>query len=197
MERQHRLDKMIQRFLYYLTIALFAALGLLLFANVVLRLINDFANFLTRHGLDGAATVIKAVMPMTSLHWFDEIVEMCFAGLVFYGSAALWATKGHFSVGDFISRRLPGHVSRAIYKIVVSAVCVVFIAVFFWFSLRLTLRSTELTTVFQIPKSLLYGCMPVSSFLMLLWSLAELAGDVKRLFVRDGAEIATQEFQSL
>lgn len=197
MERQNRLDKIIQRFLYYLTIALFAALGLLLFANVVLRLINDLANFLTKHGLDGAAAAIKAVMPMNSLHWFDEIVEMCFAGLVFYGSAALWAAKGHFSVGDFISRHLPGHLSRALYKTVVTAVCVAFIAIFFWFSLRLALRSTELTTVFQIPKSLLYGCMPASSFLMLLWSLDELRRDVKRLFVRDGAEITTQEFQSL
>lgn len=197
MERQNKAGKIIQRFLYYFTIALFATLGLLLLANVALRLINDFANFLARHGLDGAAAAIKAVMPMASLHWFDEIVEMCFAGLVFYGSAALWATKGHFSVGDFISRRLPGHITRAVYKIIVTTVSVVFIAIFFWFSTRLTLRSTELTTVFQIPKSLLYACMPVSSFLMLLWSLAELCCDIKRLFVRDGAAISTQEFKSL
>lgn len=197
MERRNVIDKIVLRFLYYFTIALFVMLGLLLMANVVLRLINDFANFLTKHGLDGVAVTIKALMPMTSMHWFDEIVEMCFAGLVFYGAAVLWATKGHFSVGDFISRHLPNYTMRAMYKITVTVICAGFMAVFFWFSLRLALRSTELTTFFQIPKSLLYSCMPFSSFIMLLYSLAELYCDVKRLFIRDDGDIATQGFKSL
>lgn len=197
MDKQYRIDKIMQRLLYYLTIALFITLGLLLLANVVLRLTNDFASFMNKHGLEGIAAAIKSLMPMNSLHWFDEIVEMCFAGLVFYGSAALWATKGHFSVGDFISRHLPGYRARAIYKTVVTIICVVFMTIFFWFSLQLAMRSTELTTVFQIPKSLLYSCMPMSSFLMLIWSLTELYGDVRRVFIADGVDITTQEFKSL
>lgn len=198
MEALKSLDKKIQRFLYYLSIALFSALGALLMANVILRLINDFINFLAGHGFENAAAAIKTLMPIASLHWFDEIVEMCFAWLVFFGSTALWAAKGHFSVGDFISRHISGYKPRVLYKMMVTAVCVVFIAVFFWFSLRLTLRSTELTTVFQIPKSILYGCMPVSSLIMLLYSLAELTADIKLLFDRDEKiNIATQEFKSL
>jgi TRAP-type C4-dicarboxylate transport system permease small subunit len=54
-------------------------------------------------------------------------------------------------------------------------------AVFFRYSLRLTLSSTELTTVFQIPKSLLYSCMPVSSLIMLVYSVADCLREGKAL----------------
>lgn len=198
MELLKSIDQKTRKLLYRLTIALFLALGALLLANVCLRLVNDFANFLNRHGLTAAAGAVTKIMPFVSLHWFDEIVEMCFAGLVFYGAAALWAIKGHFSVGDFISSHLPGPRWRAFYKAIVTAVCAVFMAIFFWFSLRLTLRSTELTTVFQMPKSFLYSCMPLSSLIMLAYSSAELCADVKRLLSRDTcADVATQEFKSL
>lgn len=36
------------------------------------------------------ANVLLRIFPITSLHWMDEIVEMCFAGLVFYGAAGVW-----------------------------------------------------------------------------------------------------------
>ena len=44
--------------------------------------------------------------PVVSLHWFDEIIELLYAYLVFYGAAALWITREHLSVGDWISGRL-------------------------------------------------------------------------------------------
>lgn len=197
MELLKSIDRKIQRILYWLTIIIFFVLGALLLLNVKLRLANDFIGFLTAHGLEGAAAAVKKLIPLVSFHWFDEIVEMCFAGLVFYGAAALWAMKGHFCVGDFISRQLPGDGARALYKTVVTLVSFIFLAVFFRFSLRLALNSTELTTVFQIPKAYLYACMPISSFIMLLYSLAELTGDLKRLLLGGGGETATGEAKSL
>ena len=174
------LDACVRKILRILAITLFVALALLMLLNVGLRLSSDFSNWLIRMGFPGAAAAVKAAIPITSFHWFDEIVELCFASLVFYGAASLWVSGGHFSVGDWISPRLPGEKSRALYRLLTSCVSVAFLAVFFWFSLRLAMRSTELTTVFQLPKSLLYSCMPVSSFIMLGYSAADVCLHAKR-----------------
>ena len=179
-----KLDATIRGFLRRFSIALLIALSLLLVANVLLRLTNDLSIALTDRGYADAAAFIQRLLPLVSMHWFDEIVEMCFAALVFYGAALLWTTKGHFCVGDWISPRLSGERARAWYRVLVAALCVAFQAVFFWYSLLLTLRATELTTVFQIPKSLLYSCMPVSSFIMLTYSVCDLCIERKRLFAK-------------
>ena len=179
-----KLDATIRGFLRRFSIALLIALSLLLVANVLLRLTNDLSIALTDRGYADAAAFIQRLLPLVSMHWFDEIVEMCFAALVFYGAALLWTTKGHFCVGDWISPHLSGERARAWYRVLVAALCVAFQAVFFWYSLLLTLRATELTTVFQIPKSLLYSCMPVSSFIMLAYSLCDLYIERKRLFAK-------------
>jgi TRAP-type C4-dicarboxylate transport system permease small subunit len=177
-----RLDAWTQKTLRWLAIALFAALGLLMALNVGLRLSNDLMNWLTRIGLPDAAAAVKAIIPINSFHWFDEIMELCFASLVFYGAAALWPAGGHFSVGNWISSRLPNERWDAFYRLLTSFVSAAFLAVFFWFSFRLTARSTELTTVFQMPKSFLYSCMPISSFIMLSYSVADVCMWAKRFF---------------
>ncbi len=173
------LDAGVQKILYYLVILLFIALICILSANVGLRLANDLSIFLTAHGMKGAADAIPSILP-ASLHWFDEIVELCFAALVFYGAAALWARGGHFSVGDWLSKRLPSHFARVFYRLLVSIFSLIFIAVFFWFSVRLCMRATELSTVFQIPKSVMYSCMPVASFIMGMYAIAAVLRNLGR-----------------
>ena len=176
-----KMDASVRHVLRYLVIALFMALGVLLLANVFTRLMGDLTQFLHEMGLDAIADAIRGMMPMTSFHWLDEIVELCFSALIFFGAAALWVEKGHFSVGDWISRRLPGNVSRAIYKTLIAAINLAFLAVFFHFALRLTLHATELSTVFQIPKKVMYSSMVVSSLLMTFYALAEFIACMGRL----------------
>jgi TRAP-type C4-dicarboxylate transport system permease small subunit len=173
-----KLDAWTRKILRLLTVSIFSALGILMILNVALRLCNDFSGYLARKGFAGASAFVKSLLPIASFHWFDEIVELCFASLVFYGAAALWAEKGHFSVGDWISPRLPSERSRRLYKTILSFISAAFMAIFFWFSLRLTMRTSELTTVFQLPKALLYSCMPVSSLIMLLYSLTDIYADI-------------------
>jgi TRAP-type C4-dicarboxylate transport system permease small subunit len=176
-----KLDFWTRKLLRFLVVVIFSALGILMILNVALRLSTDFSGYLARKGFAEASAFVKSLFPVASFHWFDEIVELCFASLVFYGAAALWAAKGHFNVGDWISSRLPGEKSRGLYKMTLSIISTAFMMIFFWFSLRLTMRTSELTTVFQMPKALLYSCMPVSSFIMLVYSLADIYMDVKYL----------------
>ena len=66
-----KIDRIALVVLKALTITFFLLLSLLVSANVLVRFV-----------------------PVVSLHWFDEIVEMLYAYLVFYGAAALWITRG-------------------------------------------------------------------------------------------------------
>jgi TRAP-type transport system small permease protein len=142
------IDAVVTAILKWLTVALFLALTLILTANILLR-----------------------IFPITSLHWTDEIVELLFAWMVFYGAAGVWMAKGHFSVGDWIGKLAKGERFKNAYRLVLELITLLFALVFFKYSLQLTLRAGESTAVFQISKKIVYSCMPISSLVMIAYSL--------------------------
>lgn len=143
-----RLDRVLLLALEVICIALFAAITFILTLNIVVRFV-----------------------PFMSMHWFDEILEMLYGALVFYGAAAVWVVHGHFSVGDWLSKRLPNVRVRFVYRLLVELCSLVFIAIFFKYSLDLTLTTTEQTTAFAMSKAWLYACMPITGAIMLIYSL--------------------------
>jgi TRAP-type C4-dicarboxylate transport system permease small subunit len=148
-----KIDKIVFAVLKALTITLFVLLSLLVTANVLVRFV-----------------------PVVSLHWFDEIVEMLYACLVFYGAAVLWITREHFSVGDWIGATiLKGSRTRHVYRAVLEVLVLIFAVIFFYYSLRLTILAQDVTNVFAIPKGVLYSCMPVAGAIMVIYSLRNLA----------------------
>jgi TRAP-type C4-dicarboxylate transport system permease small subunit len=156
------IDRIVLAVLKALTITLFLLLSLLVGANVLVRFV-----------------------PVVSLHWFDEIVEMLYAGLVFYGAAALWITRGHFSLGDWIgSTVLKGSKARCWYRAALEVMALVFAAVFFYYSLRLTILAQDLTNVFAIPKRVLYSCMPVAGAVMIVYSIRNIILEITPLVRR-------------
>jgi TRAP-type C4-dicarboxylate transport system, small permease component len=126
-------------------------------ANVVLFLVI---------ALIVTANILLRIFPITSLHWSDVIVELCFAWLVFYGAAGVWMAKGHFSVGDWIGKRLKAERAKRGYRLLLELIVLAFAGIFFYCSLNLTLRAREVTSVFHIPKKLVYSCMPISSLII-------------------------------
>jgi len=151
-----KMDRMAFVALKVLTIVLFVLLSLLITANVVVRFI-----------------------PVVSLHWFDEIVEMLYAYLIFYGAAVLWITREHFSVGDWIGAViLKGPRARHLYRAVVEVLVLIFTMIFLYYSLRLTVLARDVTNVFAIPKGVLYSCMPISGAIMVIYSLRNIIVEV-------------------
>lgn len=159
-------DRILTLALKTITVGLFMFLLLLLTFNIVVRYLP--------------------VNP--SLEWMDEITELCVASMVFYGAAAVWMVKGHFSAGNWITKvcRRPRLVS--LYRAGVELVSLVFMAILFRYSLKLTLRSEEVTAVFQIPKAVQYSCMPVASAVMCLYSLGALSVELMGVFRPNGVE---------
>lgn len=179
-------DIWVQRILRYIAMTMFSILGLLLIANISLRLINDFIQFLNRHGMETASNLIQSVVTINSFYWFDEVIELSFAALVFYGAAALWCAKLHFSVGDWISPRIKNVRLKHFYKLLILLISATFMAILFWYSLKLTLKTNQVTTVFQIKQWILYSCIPISSMIMLIYSIVDVIIEAKN-FVKGTA----------
>lgn len=140
-------DRILGKFLRGMSIFSLSALFFLVLGNVVFRFI-----------------------PVFSFGWFDEIVEMMFAYFVFYGSAALWREGEHFVV-YLIPSKFKGNAKRA-FDIIISIINILFFLTLFLYSLKLTIIASDWTPIFRLPKRILYSCMPVSGFIMLLYSVA-------------------------
>lgn len=142
------IDKVILKLLKALTIVIFVILTILISANVFVR-----------------------IFPIVSLHWFDEIIELLYAYLIFYGASALWITREHFGVGDWIEKRIRNIRMRHIYRLIIELFVLCFVAIFLYYSLQLTILARDVTNVFAIPKRILYSCLPASGFVMLIYSI--------------------------
>jgi len=148
-------DRVLLGVLKFVTISLFCVLTAILSLNIV----NRF-------------------LPFTSFHWLDEIVELCFAGLVFYGAAAVWMRGGHFSAGDWISARLGSPRAKGLYRAATELAGLLFVLIFFRYSWQLAGKAQESTAVFQIPKFVLYSCMPVSAAIMTIYSAIRVVAEI-------------------
>jgi TRAP-type transport system small permease protein len=142
------IDKAILRTLKTIAIVSFFLLTILITGNVFVRFV-----------------------PVFSLHWFDEIIELLFAYMVFYGAAALWITGEHFSVGDWIEKRIANLRLRHIYKMILEILALIFAVIFFYYSMNLTIAARDVTNVFAIPKRVLYSCLPISGMVMVIYTI--------------------------
>ncbi len=155
MDSLKRIDQIILRALKAITITSFVFLTLLVSANVFVRF-----------------------FPVVSLHWFDEIIELVYAYLIFYGAAALWISREHFGVGDWIEKRIKQARMRHVYKLIIQLLVMGFALIFFYYSFQLTLLARDVTNVFAIPKKVLYSCLPISGFIMVIYSIRNITVEV-------------------
>jgi TRAP-type C4-dicarboxylate transport system permease small subunit len=157
------IDRIISQGLRILTITCFVFVTILVSANVFVRFV-----------------------PVASLHWFDEIIELLYAYLVFYGAAALWITREHFSVGNWIGNKMIHNVSaRHLYRLVLEVIVLIFALIFFYYSFRLTALAQDVTNVFAIPKRVLYSCMPIAGAIMIIYSIRNVIVEFSPLFKRN------------
>jgi len=165
MNALREIDRWILAALKVITIVVFILLTILITANVVVRF-----------------------FPVVSLHWFDEIIELLYAYLVFYGAAALWILHGHISVGDWIEKTIPDGNGRRLYRMTIEVVVLAFAVIFFYYSLRLTVLAQDVTNVFAIPKRVLYSCMPVAGVVMVVYSLRNIVLEIIGILKPQGHE---------
>jgi TRAP-type transport system small permease protein len=164
------IDKTILTALKFITITILSVLAVIVTAGIIVRYFGKY---------------LQVFFPTASfsLHWSDEIVEMLLVALVFYGSAALWISKGHFSAGDWISKLIKSGRIKRIYRMLLELTVLTFVGLFLYYSFNLFMAAQDVTNALAIPKKVLYSCMPVSAVIMVFYSvknvIIELIGVIK------------------
>lgn len=153
----HKLDKFIS--------SLFLTVGMLLLISLfVLTSVN----------------VILRFFPVFSIGWFDEIVEVSVAWMVFTVAAYLWRDKAHPLI-EFLAEYLEGSKAQYVLLSFVEVVNIFFLSAFTYYSFSLMMRATAWSPIFKIPRSFFYMSMPIAGAYMTLVSLFFLAGHIRRM----------------
>lgn len=147
MELVKSIDRLIGNFLKWGSVVLLAIVFILLIANVFFRF-----------------------FPIVSFGWFDEVIEMLIAWMVFLGAAALWRENDHFAI-TFLPELVQGKKSGYALEILINLISLIFIGIFTYYSFNLTLRAADWTPVINMPKKLLYASMPIAGIFMVFYSI--------------------------
>jgi len=136
-----------------------------------------------------AGNVFVRYFPVTAFYWFDEVVEWMFAWMVFFGAAALWARGEHFRL-EWISEKLKGRPTGHLVAAVLELISLFFVFIFFYQALQLTALARDWTPVFNVSRRYLYGCMPVSGLIMVIYSIRNISREVIAFVTLKRGELA-------
>jgi TRAP-type C4-dicarboxylate transport system permease small subunit len=119
------------------------------------------------------ALILIRFLPVISLGWADEIVEMAFAWMTFLGAAALWRSRSHFRV-DLLPNQMAGRRSGQVLEIVLSLLSLAFFLVFTYEGVVFTLRSPVPSPILGLPKTYWYMSMPIAGIIILVYTVRDL-----------------------
>ena len=125
--------------------------------------------------------VFVRYFPFMSFHWFDEIVEWAFAWLVFYGSAALWREKEHFRI-QWIQDKLQKIRLGRLVKAILDILSLVFFVILAYEGYRWSSGAMDWTSFFNIPRKIIYSCIPISGAIMVIYSIRDLVNGFRAVF---------------
>ena len=134
--------------------------------------------------------VFVRYFPVAAFYWFDEVVEWMFAWMVFFGAAALWARDEHFRL-KWINEKIKGTPTGHLVAAGLELISLLFLLIFFYQALRLTILAKDWTPVFNVSKRYLYVCMPTAGFIMVGYSIRNVLRELlafRKLKDRDGEE---------
>jgi TRAP-type C4-dicarboxylate transport system permease small subunit len=120
-----------------------------------------------------SAMIFVRFVPVSSMGWADEIVELAFVCMVFLGSAVLWKERSHFRV-DIIPLWLEGTRAGAFLKVFLNILSLVFFLVFTYQAVVLTVRTTDNSPILDLPKLLWYAVLPISGGVFIGYTIRDL-----------------------
>jgi len=120
-----------------------------------------------------SAMIFVRFVPVSSMGWADEIVELAFVYMVFLGSAVLWKERSHFRV-DMIPLWLGGTRAGTFLQIFLNILSLAFFLVFTYQGVILTLRTTDNSPILDLPKLLWYVVLPISGGIFIGYTIRDL-----------------------
>jgi TRAP-type C4-dicarboxylate transport system permease small subunit len=119
--------------------------------------------------------------------WTEEMARYSFVYLSMFGIAKATREKSHIFV-DFIETMVKGPV-KEISGLLAHAVSLVFAAILLKVSITWTLKNVgNLCETAEVDLSLIYMCVPLGAFLMLIFGLENLIASIKSVLRKEGAQ---------
>ena len=122
--------------------------------------------------------VLFRFVPIMSMGWYDEIVEILFAWLVFIGAAALWRESSHFRV-EWIYAKLENRTAGNIIGIIIELLSLFFLIVMTYQGLKLTMMATAWTPILKFPRRVQYVDIPIAGGLMVIYSIRNIGRHIR------------------
>ena len=94
-----------------------------------------------------STNVIMRFIPLFSTHIFDEILELVYSALIFYGAATLWITNDHFKF-DMLINKIKNIKLKNSILIFTELMVLFFLGIFTYYSLNLTIRTHDFSLIF-------------------------------------------------
>ena len=144
------------------------------------RLLRGFLEFVVIGLMVALATVVLVGIGFrklgAALVWYDEIASHLLAWLTFYGAALAALTGSHIAVPTLVER-LRGK-ARLVGAVLAQGVVFAFLAVLTYAGVLVTgsLSGITLTSLPQVPQSVVQSVIPVSGALFILAEILRLAG---------------------
>lgn len=114
------------------------------------------------------AQVVQRYVLHIPIPWANDIIRICFIYSVFLGMAVGVFRKAHINVDVFVNA-LPSHI-KGWSAILINLIVLLFLCVVLYFSYSFTLANRDqYTTYLFIPMSYVYGIVPISVFLMIVF----------------------------
>ena len=113
-------------------------------------------------------------VPLFTLDWADEIVELVFAWMVFLGAAAIWRSHEHITI-DFLPLALAGTRMGRVLEVGIGVLAIGFLTAFTWYGWLFTAQSQGNTSpMLTLPRPLWYAAIPVSGLVMIGYTLVRI-----------------------
>ncbi len=151
-----KIDEGLERVLRRFVIILFIAIGIILFARVIIR-------FAQIH------------IPMS---WSDEVVEWMMAWMIFTGATLLVRYGDHFRV-DLLQTKFEGRAWVKVLNLFISLLGFMFFASLLYYSIQLTAGAIWFSPILKVSTRVPYLSMPVNCVLILFYLIRDLVVNVK------------------
>jgi len=122
--------------------------------------------------LIGAGVFVRFV-PIASMGWADEIIELGFAWMVFLGAALLIRNKSLFRV-DFLSRMVAETPLGPAWDIFITLLALVFFLLVTYQGFELARNATDPSAILAIPRYLWYLSVPSAGVVMVGYTIRDL-----------------------
>jgi len=129
--------------------------------------------------------VVNRFVPLGSMGWSDEIVELLLVWTLFIGIAEIWRQGLHFRV-DVLPNLLHGRTSGKALEVILLLLSLVFLAAFTYQACELTLQASDSSPIFSLSRRLWYAPMPVAGSIMCVVTLCDLVVRLRKPFMRGG-----------